>query len=137
LRFTLLSEHIQAFFREWHAIDHSVASNIFMRYYDYDFMAKLHVGMTAEIPDDEFESQFIANIRFIEQLAGQLVSTVIESYADDLADEAIRSQVERWQADTFLGELIALYREEEEKSPMNSGWITLGHRSREKKRVTR
>jgi flavin-dependent dehydrogenase len=137
LRFSLLSEHIQAFFREWAAIDRSVASNTFIKYYDFDFMARLHLGMTAEISDDEFESQFVANVRFIELLAGQLVSTVIEGYAEDVEDEAIQSQVRRWQADAFLGELIALYRQEEEKSPMNSGWITLGHQSREKQRVTR
>jgi 2-polyprenyl-6-methoxyphenol hydroxylase-like FAD-dependent oxidoreductase len=136
LRFSLLSEHIQAFFREWAAIDRSVASNTFIKYYDFDFMARLHIGMTAEIPDAEFESQFVANVRFIEQLAGQLVSTVIEGYADDLEDEAIQSQVKHWQEDTFLGELIALYRQEEERRPMNSGWITLGHQSREKRGVT-
>jgi flavin-dependent dehydrogenase len=137
LRFSLLSEHIQAFFREWYAIDRSVASQMFIKYYDFDFMATLHLGMTAEIPDAEFESQFIANVRFIEQLAGQLVSTVIEGYADDLDDAAIRGQVKHWQADAFLAELIALYQQEEEKSPMNSGWITLGHQTREKWRVTR
>lgn len=136
LRFSLLSEHIQAFFREWSEIDHTVAANAFIKYYDYDFMAQLHVGMTADIPDDEFEAQFIANVRFIEQLAGQLVNTVIESYEDETADEATQAQVERWREDTFLGELIALYRQEEEKHP-NSGWITLGQQSREKRSVTR
>ncbi|HZR44715.1 MAG TPA: hypothetical protein VFB12_31680, partial [Ktedonobacteraceae bacterium] len=137
LRFSILSEHIQAFFREWSAIDRSVASNTFIKYYDFDFMARLHVGMTAEIPDAEFESQFVANVRFIERLAGQLVSTVIESYADDLEDETAQNQVKHWQEDAFLGELIACYRQEEEQSPINSGWITLGHQSREKRRVPR
>src|SRR5581483_7772431 len=43
LRFSLLSEHIQAFFRQWLAIAQADASATFVQYYDFDFMAKLHI----------------------------------------------------------------------------------------------
>ena len=137
LRVSLLSIHVQAFFRAWCAIDRSAASNAFIQYYDYDFMAKLHIGMTAELADTEFESQFVANVHFIEQLAGQLVSTVIEAYSDHPEDEAIQSQVKQWQADSFLIELIDVYQQERETNPINSGWITLGRPIREKREVAR
>jgi hypothetical protein len=100
-------------------------------------MAKLHVGMTAGLPDAELEAQFAANVRFIERLAGQLVSTVIQTYADRSEDEAIQSQIQRWQADQFLAELIALYQQEEKTNPIDSGWITLGRQKRERQEVVR
>ena len=132
LRFSILSEHIQEFFRDWLTIAQPEASNVFIKYYDFDFMAKLHIGMTAELPDSEFEDQFAANVRFIERLAGQLVNTVIHTYDDCCEDEAVLSQIRHWQDDPFLTELIDLYRQDEKTDPIDSGWITLGHQSREK-----
>jgi flavin-dependent dehydrogenase len=127
LRFSLLSEHIQTFLREWHTIDQPTVSDAFIRYYDYDFMARLQLGLTAQLPDGELETQLSANLHFVEQLAGQLVSTVIASYASS-EDENIQSQVRRWQKDTFLTELVDIYRQEEKEHPIDSGWITLGGR---------
>jgi len=137
LRFSILSDHVQAFLREWHAIDQPDASNTFIRYYDFDFMARLQVGMTAGLPDTELEIQFAENICFIEQLAGQLVSTVIEAYADRLEDEIIQNQIQRWQADPFLAELVAINQQATETNPINSGWITLGHQPRKRQEVAR
>ena len=132
LRFSILSEHIQKFFRDWLVIARPDMTDVFIKYYDFDFMSKLHVGMTAELPDTKFEDQFAANIRFIERLAGRLVSTVIQTYSDDLADGTVLRQVQDWQDDPFLTDLINLYHQDEKTNPIDSGWITLGHRSREK-----
>ncbi|HEU5380160.1 MAG TPA: tryptophan 7-halogenase [Ktedonobacteraceae bacterium] len=137
LRFSLLSEHVQAFFRDWLTVVQPEASDTFIKYYDFDFMARLHIGMTAELPDAELEAQFATNVRFIERLAGQLVSTVIQTCLDGPQTETIRSQVQRWQEDAFLAELIALHQQEEQTNPLDSGWITLGHKSREKREVAR
>ncbi|MEO7019920.1 MAG: tryptophan 7-halogenase [Ktedonobacteraceae bacterium] len=136
-RFPILSDHVQAFYRAWYAIDQPVASNTMIRYYDFDFMAKLQIGMTAGLSDAEFEVQFAANVNFLERLAGRLVSTVIESYAACTENEAIQRQIHIWQADPFLNTLIDIYAREEETSPIDSGWITLGHREREKQEVAR
>jgi len=132
LRFSILSEHIQKFFRDWLAIARPDMADVFIKYYDFDFMAKLHVGMTAELPDAEFEDQFAANIRFVERLAGQLVSTVIQTYSDEFADETVLRQVQDWQEDLFLTDLVNLYQQDKKINPIDSGWITLGHQSRKK-----
>ena len=137
LRFSILSVHVQAFLREWHAIDQPDASNTFIRYYDFDFMARLQLGMVAALADPELDAQFAANICFIEQLAGQLVSTVLEAYADHLEDEIIQNQIQRWQADPFLAELVAIYQQATKTNPINSGWITLGHQPLKRQEVAR
>ncbi len=136
LRFSILSEHVQKFFRDWLTIVQSDAADIFIKYYDFDFMAKLHIGMTAHLPDSEFEAQFAANVRFIERLAGQLVGTVIQTCADRSEDDRVQDQLRTWQADPFLTDLVALYQEEQ-TNPIDPGWITLGQRIREKREVAR
>jgi flavin-dependent dehydrogenase len=135
LRFSLLGDRVQTFFREWHAIDQLGASNTFLGYYDFDFMAKLQTGLTAGLSDTELEAQFAANVRLFERLAGQLVSTVIEACSAHPEQEAMLSQVHLWQADPFFSELIALYRQEEKTDPLDSGWITLGRQSRKSQEI--
>ena len=137
LRFSLLSEHIQAFFREWLTIAQAGPPAAFVQYYDFDFMAKLHIGMTAGLADGELEVQFAANVNFIERLAGQLIRTVIQTCAEDCEHEATRNQVECWRTDPFLAELVALYEQEEQATPIDSGWITLGLQNRAKREVAR
>ncbi len=125
-RFSVLSEHVQAFFRDWLALAPSNASDAFIKYYDFDFMARLHIGMTAELPDTELESQFAINVRFLEQLAGQLASVIIETFEHEPQNEEIQKQVQMWKSDPFLEELITLYQQDSYEHPINSGWITLG-----------
>lgn len=128
LRFSRLSNRVQAFFREWHALDQPAVTDTFVDLYSpLDFMVNLHTGMAAGLTDAELEVQFAANLRFFERLAGQIVSTVIEGCADSTDDEAIRSQVQQWQTEPFLSNLIALYREESEVNPIDSSWINLTH----------
>jgi flavin-dependent dehydrogenase len=136
LRFSLLSTHIQAFFHEWHAIDQHDAADAFIRYYDFDFMAKLHTALAAGLADAELEAQFATNVRFLERLAGQLVSTVLETLAEQPEQLDIHSQIQRWQADPFLAELIALFQQEDDANSINSGWITLGQQRQEQEVAT-
>jgi flavin-dependent dehydrogenase len=118
---------VQEFFREWHAIDQQPVSDTFADPYSLlDFLVDLHHGMAAELSDAELEAQFAKNVRLLEQLAGQLAIIVIDALADSLEDEAVRGQIERWQTDPFLAELIAIYQEEDVLNPIDSSWITLG-----------
>jgi flavin-dependent dehydrogenase len=126
-RFAALNDRVQRFFREWHAIGQPDGSDAFLRYYDFDFMEKLQMGMIAGLSDAELEVQLVANVRFIEQLTGQLISKVINAFADHPEDEVIRSQIQSWQTDQFLEELIALYQRVSQEHPIDDGWITLGH----------
>ncbi len=132
-----LHSRVQAFFREWHAIEQEAASDTFTDPYRLlPVLLDLHTGMAAGLPDDELELQFATNTRLLEQVAGQLVSTVIEAQADRLENETVRSQVQRWQTDPFLSELIDIYRQDDKERPIDSRWITLGsHLSREKQEV--
>ncbi len=136
-RFSTLSDRVQAFFREWYALTPVVATDAFIRYYDFEFMTRLQLGMTAGLPDDELEVQFAANVLFLEQLAGQMVSTVIESCEEHSTDEATRRQVLDWQADQLLTRLVEYYRQEESTNPTDSSWITLGHHIRERQEAGR
>ena len=130
-----LHNRVQAFFREWHAIDQPIASDTFADPYSLlDFLVDLHTGMAAGLPDDELEVQFAKNARLLEQLAGQLVSTVIEELSDR-DDEATRNQLQSWQNEPFLTELIELYLEEDKVNPIDSKWVILGHQRREKQEV--
>ena len=137
-KIAILSNRVQAFYREWYAIAQNSASDTFVDLYTpLDFMVQLHIGMAAGLSHTELEARFAANVRLFEQLAGQLVSTVIQVYAARFDDEAILKQIQRWQTEPFLAELIALYRRENRANPTNGGWITLGQQSRERQEVAR
>ena len=127
-----LHSRVQAFFREWHAIDQPSAADAFADPYSLlDFLVDLHTGMAAGLPDAELEVQFATNVRLLEQLAGQLVSTVIETHADQLGDEAISQQIQKWQTEPFLADLLAIYQEEDKVNPIDSSWITLGYQQQQ------
>ena len=137
-RLALVSNRAQAFFREWHAIDQPAASNLFVDLYSpLDFMVKLHTGMAAGLAHAELEAQFASNVRLFERLAGQMASTVIAVHANHPENEAILSQIKRWQTEPLLAEMIALYRRESRTTPIDSSWIAVGHRKREKQQVAR
>ncbi|HEY7416577.1 MAG TPA: tryptophan 7-halogenase, partial [Ktedonobacteraceae bacterium] len=123
-----IHDRVQAFFREWHAIDQPVASDTFADPYSLlDFLVDLHTGMAAGLPDDELELQFATNTRLLEQLAGQLVSVVIDELSQCSGEEAVRNQIQNWQNEPLLAELIAIYREEDKGNPIDSKWVILGH----------
>jgi 2-polyprenyl-6-methoxyphenol hydroxylase-like FAD-dependent oxidoreductase len=133
-----LHARVQTFFREWHTIDHVDAADTFADPYSLlDFLVDLHNGMAAELPDEQLEVQFALNVRLLEHLAGQLVTTVIESLAGCYENEAVISQIQSWQAEPFLVELVDIYREEEKVNPIDSSWITLGQQRQEREEVAR
>jgi len=137
LRFSTLSEHVQGFLRDWQKIAPREAMDAFIRYYDFDFMGRLQIGMTAHLTEDALEAQLVENVHFLERLAGQLASTVIALFSQSSVSPAIQSQVQRWQEDPFLQEMITIYQLEEQEHPINSGWITLGRQESERQEVAR
>jgi flavin-dependent dehydrogenase len=127
---------VQEFFREWHAIDQPVASDVFADPYSLlDFLVDLHVGMAAGLPDDELAQQFAINTRLLEQLAGQLASVVIEELSKDTPEETVTRQIARWQEDALLVELMDIYEEEHRLNPIDKRWIVLGYQQPEPQEI--
>lgn len=122
-RFNDVSARVQRFFREWHAVDHSEESTPFISFYDFDFMAKLHIGMAAKLSDTDLLAQVTDNLRLIEQISGQLVITVIAECSARLEDAKMREQVERWKGDAYLAELIEIFEKENPGNPVGDEWI--------------
>lgn len=134
----VLSNRIQAFFREWHAIADPVASDTFVDLYTpFEFMQNLHKGMAADLSRGELDAQFAANVHLFELLAGQMVSTVIDEYGNQFQNELVFRQVQRWQADPYLAKLLALYRREGRAAAINDAWIRLGQQSQVQVEMTR
>ena len=133
-RLSLLSNHVQSFFREWNALDQPAVSNLYVDYYPaLAFMTELHAGMAARLSDVELEEQFVANIQFFERLAGQMASKVIEdytAYARQTENVAMLSQIERWLADPFICDLLRLHQQTASSNPLKSDWINVAHQSR-------
>lgn len=131
-RFSGVAEHTQRFFREWHAVDRSATadSDTFVGFYDVDFMAGLHIGMTAGLPDAELVATLADNVGFVEQLSGQMIATVLAECSAS-TDEQVLSQVRRWLADGALMDLVAAYERARADRPTSDGWITLGRARQE------
>lgn len=119
-----LHTRVQQFLREWHAVDCEPASDTFADPYSLlDWIVDLHNGMAAGLPDEELEDQFTKNVILLEQLAGQLVTTVIDQLsARGLAQE----QIGKWRSDELLQEVVDRFREYDPINPIDSAWITLG-----------
>ncbi len=133
-----LHSRVQAFFREWHAVDQPAASDTFADPYSLlEFLVDLHTGMAAGLPDEELEAQFARNTRLLEQLAGQLVSVVIETISERADNEAVAQQIQRWQEEPLLAELVEIYKEESKANPVDSKWVILGYQQPEKQEVVR
>jgi flavin-dependent dehydrogenase len=128
-RFSEIGPRMQRFFHEWHAVDHSAESPPFASYYDFDFMAKLHLGMAAKLSDTDLVAQFAANLRLIEQISGQLVAAVIAECSAHRENAEMREQVEHWKADTSLAELVEIYEKENQGNPVGDEWIAFKRRA--------
>jgi flavin-dependent dehydrogenase len=127
-----LHTRVQEFFREWHEIDNPPESGVFADPYSLlDFIVDLHTGMAAGLPDDELEAQFARNVALLEQVAGQLAGTVIERLGPRRDEPAVRDQLEKWETDPMLAVLIDFAKLENSSNPIDSSWVTLGHRSAE------
>lgn len=129
-RLAVLSNRVQAFFREWHAIDQSSHSEGFADLYSsLNFMVDLQAGMAEKISPEEYEGRFAENQRMLEQLAGQLVSTVMAAYAGhqgDAGEPAVSQQLQRWQADPLIAEVVAVYERDKARNPTSDGWVLPG-----------
>ncbi|GHO89517.1 NAD(P)/FAD-dependent oxidoreductase [Dictyobacter formicarum] len=129
-RIFLLTSRIQAFFREWAAIDQALQqpelSDAFADYYNpLDFMKKLHIGMAADLTDAEMDAQFVANVQLLERLAGKLVSTVIEKYSSHADNETCTQQLHAWKDDASLTRLINIYQQSEASEAIDPSWPLL------------
>lgn len=124
-RFSDISTRIQQFFREWQAVDQSDEATPYLSFYDFDFTAKLHVGMAAGLSDPDFFRQIDANLRLIEQISGQLVSTVTAELSGQPDNDELRAQLERWKDDPSLTELVQAYEKENEVNPIGDDWIAI------------
>jgi len=123
----MLHTRVQQFLREWHEVDNEPAADAFADPYSLlDFIVDLHNGMAAGLPDDELEEQFAANVVLLEQIAGQLVSTVIDRLARREDDGPAQAQIDKWRSDDLLQEVVARFREYDPINPIDSAWITLG-----------
>jgi len=124
-----LSNRVQAFYREWEAIDQcDLAEGLVDLYEPLNFMVKLHHGMAAELSPAAFDAQFAENVKLFEQLAGQLVSTVIEAYANRTDNPEVFDQIQQWQTDPLISTLISTYRREGKRNPTSDGWMTLARK---------
>jgi hypothetical protein len=88
-------------------------------------MVKLHTGMDAGLSPAELDAQFAANVHLFERLTGQIVSKVIEGYANQPENRQALQQIQRWQTDSYLAELIAIYRRTSRSYPITSSWIAI------------
>lgn len=128
-RLAELSSRVQVFFREWNAIDEPDLDIEFVDLFaPLNFMVELHEGMAAPLTPAQFETRFAENIRTFEQLAGQLVCTVIEAYANRSERRVVFDQIRRWQTDRLVAELITIYRRNGKSNPTSDGWMTLARR---------
>jgi flavin-dependent dehydrogenase len=135
-RSSQVDARIQAFFREWAAIDRPIVTNAFVDHYNpLAFMKKFHAGLEATFTDEEFAAEFADNIHLIERIAGLMVSKVIDAYSAFTANEAILNQVQGWKADALLSEFVELYQREAESSPINGDWIYVPQQSRAKAEI--
>lgn len=125
-RLTQISNRVQQFFREWASIDDSELRPQFVDLYaPLNFMVKLHAGMADELTAAEFETRFSENTRLFAQLAGQLVSTVIATYAERAYDDDVVARIQGWQRDPIIADLLATYRRERHRNPTSPGWIAM------------
>jgi flavin-dependent dehydrogenase len=126
-RLTEISNRVQAFFREWASIDTPALAARFVDLYSpLNFMVRLHAGMADELPGDKFDERFSANATLFAQLAGQLVTRVIDVYGDRYDDDRVMAQIQAWQRDPLLTDLIGVYLRERRRNPTSEGWMTMG-----------
>ncbi|WP_369212144.1 NAD(P)/FAD-dependent oxidoreductase [Streptomyces flavofungini] len=125
-RFSAASREVQRFFREWGAVDDEPHEQTpFVRFYDFDFMRSLHIGMTAGLSDEELNTRFADNITFIEHLSGQLVATVLAEFEAQPWNPAKAEQAKRWRADEALMALVEVHLRERGARPLSDQWIRL------------
>ncbi|MHB8595616.1 MAG: NAD(P)/FAD-dependent oxidoreductase [Ktedonobacteraceae bacterium] len=131
-RLSSLQHRIQVFFREWTAIDQTAVTDRFVDHYNtLDFMKAFHINLATELTDAEFDEQFVANVRFLERLAGQMVSKVIAELSATTDNDAVVKQIEIWRTDPLLSRAMTIHQQAHESTPINDSWVYLAQRSRQ------
>lgn len=121
-----LHTSVQKFAREWHAVDNEPVEGVFADPYSLlPSLFELHEGMAAGLPDDQLDEQFTKNVALLEQVAGQMVATVIDRLRQTPELEA-DAQIAAWLADSLLSELVAIYEKTPDSERIDSAWVTLG-----------
>lgn len=124
-RFSDVSTRIQRFFREWQSVDQSDEATPYISFYDFEFTAKLHVGMAARLSDTDFLRQIAANLRLVEQISGQLIATVTAELSAQPDNEGLRKLLDSWKSDPSLTELVEIYEKESADNPVTAAWIAI------------
>lgn len=121
-RLTVISNRVQELFREWGEIEIGHTAGDFIDLYSpLNFMVDLHLAMAEDCGPDPAQ-QLAKNRATLEQLAGQLVETIIREHADDTDDTTI-AVLQRWQRDPVIAGLRRIYRDRRVQSPTADGWI--------------
>lgn len=121
-RLTSLSNRVQQLFREWDTIeDGDVAGDYVDLYTPLNFMIDLHHTM-AEDCGAEVAQRLSDNRVTLEQLAGQLVESIIHQHAEDNSDDAI-STIQGWQRDADIAAVRRVHRGRRATAPTADGWI--------------
>ncbi|GHH88794.1 halogenase [Streptomyces sulfonofaciens] len=125
-----LHARVQQLLREWHSVvGNEPAADVFVDPLDLlDFMSDLQTGMAAGLGEDELDEQFARNVVLLEQIAGQLVTTVIDQLERRGADDAVKALIDRWRGDPLLCEAVDRFEERQPHHPVDGAWITLGAR---------
>ncbi len=128
--FNRLSDRVQAFFREWDAIDQTNVTNRFVDYYwELDFMKEIYAAMDAKLGPEELAARFEQHLTFLERLAGEMVSIVLEHNAQHASSDAVLQQLRQWQTDPYIEHLRGVYRRDSRHRSVPCEWINLAHRT--------
>ncbi|TDT30090.1 NAD(P)/FAD-dependent oxidoreductase [Naumannella halotolerans] len=127
---TYLSNRVQQLFREWEGIEPRGAAGDFVDLYTpLNFMVDLHHVMAEDC--DDIPKRLAENRAVLEQLAGQLVDTIIREHAEDSSDQVIAT-VQGWQRDPMVSALRRTHRARRNGSPTSDGWIRTSRNTQEK-----
>jgi hypothetical protein len=117
-----LSNRMQAFFREWAAVESDESPAPFVDLYaPLNFMTTLHHAMIGKA--ESFADGFDANARLLRQVAGQLVESVVEDRSSSFSEDDVMRQVQAWQRDPILRDLRAIYRQDQPTKPLSGKWL--------------
>ncbi|NYI70510.1 flavin-dependent dehydrogenase [Naumannella cuiyingiana] len=118
----VLSNRVQQLFGEWAAIESGEASSDFVDLYSpLNFMVNLHHAMAEDCGSD-IARRLSENRAILEQLAGQLVESIIRERAEDTSDATVAA-LQKWQRDPVIASLRRTYRSRRAAAPTSPGWI--------------
>ncbi len=126
--FARLNRRVQAFFREWAALEQPEINDCFVEYYNrLEFMPPLQAAMLAEFSSEELRLKFSEHLGFFERLAGGMAAKIIDWHTlNNPRNSLTAGQLAGWQSDSYLQELLTRYREAQ-APPLDLSWVNLAH----------